>query len=181
MIDPIFGSDVLKNAALWSLERLPDDKKRLHSLFKVLWFADLKHMKKYGRTITGDRYIAMNKGPVPSALYDIIKGNCPPELRGCLTRYDKGAEKGFLRAELASDERYLSETDKEALLESIEENKNLSFDDRVNKSHGHAWKSAYASGSSTTIRPQEILDEIGADSSLREYVLEDLELRKVLA
>jgi hypothetical protein len=67
------------------------------------------------------------------------------------------------------------------LLESLNENGALSFDDRVDKSHGSAWKSAYASGRSTSIRPKEILDELGADSALREYVMEDIELRKVLA
>ena len=89
MINPIYGTDVLLNAALWVAERLPEQDRRIHKLFKILWFADLLHLKQYGRSVTGDTYIAMNYGPVPSALYDMIKGNCSPELR-VFTQYDKG-------------------------------------------------------------------------------------------
>jgi uncharacterized phage-associated protein len=46
-------------------------------LFKLLYFADKDHLVRYGRTITGDRYVAMKDGPVPSSLYDLFK-----ELRG---------------------------------------------------------------------------------------------------
>lgn len=63
---PQFGMDVLVNAALWVIERLPENERRLHKLFKVLWFADLEHLKKYGRTVTGDTYVAMEFGPVTS-------------------------------------------------------------------------------------------------------------------
>lgn len=62
-----YGTDVLLNAALWVAERLPEQDRRIHKLFKILWFADLLHLKQYGRSVTGDTYIAMNYGPVPSA------------------------------------------------------------------------------------------------------------------
>jgi uncharacterized phage-associated protein len=42
---------------------------------KVVFFADKEHMNKYGRPVFGDRYIAMDNGPVPSAIYDWFKGN----------------------------------------------------------------------------------------------------------
>ena len=44
-----------------------------HKLFKILYFAEQKHLLQYGRTITGDRYIAMKDGPVPSNIYDLLK------------------------------------------------------------------------------------------------------------
>ncbi len=50
--------------------------KYAHNLFnivKTLYFADKLHLEKYGRQITGDYYIAMNKGPVPSGAFDLIK------------------------------------------------------------------------------------------------------------
>lgn len=31
-------------------------------------------MRKYGRPVIGDIYIAMDNGPVPSRVYDIVKG-----------------------------------------------------------------------------------------------------------
>ncbi|HEY7301046.1 MAG TPA: Panacea domain-containing protein [Xanthobacteraceae bacterium] len=44
-------------------------------LSKVLFFADRDHLRAYGRPVTGDAYVAMAHGPVPSRVYDIIKGN----------------------------------------------------------------------------------------------------------
>jgi uncharacterized phage-associated protein len=42
---------------------------------KVLFFAEKKHLNRYGRPIVADTFIAMPNGPVPSTLYDFIKGN----------------------------------------------------------------------------------------------------------
>ena len=42
---------------------------------KVLFFADRDHLRAYGRPVTGDVYIAMPDGPVPSHVYDMVKGN----------------------------------------------------------------------------------------------------------
>ena len=44
-----------------------------HKVFKTLYFADKNHLSKFGRPITGDWYVAMKNGPVPSNLYDIFK------------------------------------------------------------------------------------------------------------
>src|SRR5258708_37156181 len=44
-------------------------------LAKVLFFADRDHLREYGRPVTGDRYIAMTDGPVPSRVYDLVKDN----------------------------------------------------------------------------------------------------------
>jgi len=48
--------------------------KDLYHLLKIIYFADKKHLSLYGRFISGDSYIAMNNGPVPSQSYDILKG-----------------------------------------------------------------------------------------------------------
>lgn len=42
---------------------------------KVLFFAEKRHLNEYGRPIVADTFIAMPNGPVPSTLYDFIKGN----------------------------------------------------------------------------------------------------------
>lgn len=42
---------------------------------KVLFFAEKKHLNAYGRPIVADTFVAMTNGPVPSTLYDFIKGN----------------------------------------------------------------------------------------------------------
>lgn len=42
---------------------------------KLIWLADRLHTRKYGRSITGDDYFALPKGPVPSATRDILEAN----------------------------------------------------------------------------------------------------------
>lgn len=175
---PLFGKDVLINAALWVATRLPEDQCRLHKIFKILWFADLYHLKKYGRTVTGDTYIAMNNGPVPSVLYDEMKQN--PSEGDAFRRFDRGNEKGFVVPLKDVNADYLSETDVEALTYSLDLYKDKSFDELTQMSHKHAWNSARNAGMNTSIRIDEILDEIGADSELRKYVKDDILFRQAL-
>lgn len=173
LFKPLYGKEVLVNAALWVAERLPEEQRRLHKVFKTLWFADLSHLKKYGRTITGDTYIAMKNGPVPSILYDETKDPNSEFFK----RFDKGSEKGFLSLLKKADENYLSETDKEELLSSLETYKDVEFSNLTEESHKSAWHSA---GLNNSIRINEILDEIGADAELRQYVLDYDALRRVV-
>lgn len=42
-------------------------------LAKVFFFADKEHMVDWGRPICGDRYVAMEHGPVPSGIYNLVK------------------------------------------------------------------------------------------------------------
>src|SRR5947209_299446 len=42
---------------------------------KVLFFAEKQHLNAYGRPIVADTFIAMPWGPVPSTVYDFVKGN----------------------------------------------------------------------------------------------------------
>lgn len=44
-----------------------------HSISKMFYLADKQHLQDYGRLICGDKYIAMPYGPVPSAIYDMMK------------------------------------------------------------------------------------------------------------
>ena len=40
---------------------------------KLIWLSDRLHLRKYGRTITGDTYFALKLGPVPSNTRDILE------------------------------------------------------------------------------------------------------------
>lgn len=42
---------------------------------KLIWLSDREHMRKYGRTITGDSYFAMKNGPVPSGTKDVLNAS----------------------------------------------------------------------------------------------------------
>lgn len=45
----------------------------MYSVMKMLYLADKTHLERHGRFITGDRYVAMQQGPVPSRSYNMVK------------------------------------------------------------------------------------------------------------
>lgn len=100
----------------------------IHKVCKILYFADQKHLVKWGRPITGDHYIKMNYGPVPSNIKNIIDFSSDIQRNGnilsTVVEYD-------------SDELSISEIN--CLKESIEENRKLNFNELTEKSHDKAW------------------------------------------
>ena len=124
----VFNVDKEKtlNAALLILNKL--GKADFHKVFKILYFAEQQHLKKYGQPLTGDVYQAMPYGPVPSFLYDIFKASenqSSPfsealELSKAflVTREDKIP---YVTPTREPDTDELSETNIEAILNSISE------------------------------------------------------------
>lgn len=49
-------------------------------LIKLLWAADRFSLRNFGHTVTGDRYAALNYGPVASHTYDLMKVCVPGKL-----------------------------------------------------------------------------------------------------
>jgi uncharacterized phage-associated protein len=113
-----------------------------HKLFKILYFADQKHLVRYGRPIIGDTYIAMKDGPVPSTLYDAIKSINDTHYFFELFKGKLKTRDYLILSDIEPDIEELSESDIECLLESIDENAELSFLKLRNKSHGIAWGKA---------------------------------------
>lgn len=70
-----FNEEKALSAILYITKKLMEGgiKVGLHKVFKIFYFADQKHLSRYGRPITGDHYIAMEHGPVPSRIYDMVK------------------------------------------------------------------------------------------------------------
>lgn len=80
-------------------------------LLKYVFFADLYHINKYGRPILGDKYVAMDNGPVLSKLYDMLK----------TSSQDYHIEKNIIIIPNAEpDLDYLSKSDIEALDYALE-------------------------------------------------------------
>ena len=119
-------------------------KTDLHKIFKVLYFADQKHLSQYGRPILGDYYVAMDHGPVPSYIYDILKivrgDSISDDVKGFGEYFD--VIDHYVYPKKDPDMDIFSETDLECIDESFQENKDLSFIALKNKSHDAAYKSA---------------------------------------
>ena len=105
-------------------------------IMKVLYFADKHHLGKYGRYITGDNYIAMPNGPVPSGAYDLIK-----YVRGDGFYLIAAPVEDALRVENKTqvvplrkpDDDFFSESDLECLHQAMEEVLPLSLDELMDK------------------------------------------------
>lgn len=77
---------------------------------KLIWLADRYHLRKYGRTITGDKYVAMEYGTVPSSVKDIIEGK-----RGLKSEGISMDGKNFYQATESPDLDNLSDSDQEVM------------------------------------------------------------------
>lgn len=97
----------------------------LFHIVKILYYADKLHLEAEGTQITGDYYVAMEDGPVPSGAYDLIK-----LVRGDRFSYEPKIiaahpEKALqvvgdvVKPLRAADEDCLSESDKACLDEAI--------------------------------------------------------------
>jgi len=84
---------------------------------KLVYFADRYHLRKYGRMITNDNYLAMEHGPVPSTTKDIAESN--DYLDETIKAYSQGfiepIDNLTLKAKSKLDESALSDSDLEAL------------------------------------------------------------------
>ena len=91
----------------------------IHKLkaLKLVYFADRYHLRRYGRPVIGDEYLAMEYGPVPSSTKDIA------EMSGFLGQEERNYAKAFIqpneyysyRSQKPVEELVFSQTDREAL------------------------------------------------------------------
>jgi uncharacterized phage-associated protein len=178
MTTPILDKEKTLNAALYVANKL--QRKDIHKISKILYFADRDHLNKYGRTITGDTYIAMEYGPVPSYFYDIVKAI--RENNSCFIDLEKGKELFDVTGEMVTPKKqadmdYLSESDIEELDNSLKKYSASSFNTMTKKSHSYAWKKTSANAEMSI---EDIMKETGADDDFIKYITEDIAIQKSL-
>ena len=104
------------NAMAFFAEQCPGSTKM--KIFKLMYYADKEHLLRYGRPITGDRYVRMEWGPTPSTSYDMAKGKAP--LRQMTLFQSKLAVRGNSMKGLHSpDMRVFSRSDENVLREIV--------------------------------------------------------------
>lgn len=115
-----FNPDKLVNAlAFFSRAGVPglDQMK----IAKLVFLADREHLLRYGRTITGDRYVCMEHGPVPSRTRDLVNARLAedPDVELMGEYFDVGRSHTYpeLIAKRDADLEVFSETDIEVLEE----------------------------------------------------------------
>jgi uncharacterized phage-associated protein len=154
-----------------------------YHLFKILYFAERKHLRKWGDGITSDEYVALSYGPVPSHLYDAIKKNDWRETGFSKSLYNAMEFAGedasnILIAKRNADMDWLSKSDIECLDSSIKENISLTFNQLKTKSHDIAWRSV---SQSNVIDKAMMAKADGATNDVVSYITEQELISKALA
>ena len=138
-----------KDAALTSILYVAPTVARptFHTLSKVLYFADKRHLEHYGRFISGDNYVAMKHGPVPSVTCDILKAvrNCghPAFNTALLEEFSRAIDiksDYYIVPKMEPRLEFLSESDVECLDYAISHYGNMSFEELTRASHDEAYE-----------------------------------------
>ena len=138
-----------------------------HKLAKLVYFADKEHMLDYGRPITGDRYMAMEYGPVPSFIYDLVKDSArvwTPHLQAFderITRHCEGERVRYIAPKTPFKQpRALTGSDCRYLEAAAEEYGGKNFDELTAISHRErAWAVANAQGKSAPMDIRLMVDD----------------------
>lgn len=178
IVNNTFNKEKSINALLYFASRV--ERSDFHKIFKLLYFSDRLHLAKYGTPITGDLYIAMDDGPVPSKIYDILK-----MVRG--DSYYKDSE-GFsklmavdnwmyITPKKEADLRKLSKNNLYVMNECLENYGDLSFDEIREKSHDTAWRST---AKNYVISLDDMSMEAGVHQDELDYVHENYKMQSFL-
>ena len=179
MTTPVFNLEKSLQVVLYVANNL--QRKDFHKIFKVIYFADREHLSKYGRPITGDTYIAMKDGPVPSKIDDIFKAVRGDSFFALNENIHKFAELFsvhdwyFIIPKQKANLDYLSQSDIEELDNSINKYGSMSWDEIREKSHDFAWR---VTPDNTQISLDNIMRETGEEENYIAYIGEHIALQK---
>jgi uncharacterized phage-associated protein len=163
-----------------------------YKLCKLIFLADKYHLVQFGRTITGDRFCALEHGPIPSHILDllnrIISDPADPQVAE-LSKFvtlDRTFRYPRFHSTQADFDEALSPSDQNALLAIAIEYGSKNFDELKALTHETvAYKKAWeqkGSGSAPEMKFEDFFeqDEDAIEGALEE-MLENQGLREVFA
>jgi hypothetical protein len=147
---------------------------------KVFFYADLDHLRRYGRPVLGDRYVAMDDGPVPSFTLSVVKHQMPFAGADWVQEFDRRIRvddsDGYARLIAYTDvnKGLFSRTDFECLDRAIETYADMPFKRLWKRVHEEpAYKAAYREGTSTLIPVESLIPpEVPGRESIIEHLQE---------
>lgn len=105
-----------------------------YDVVKTLFLADRSHLNDFGRLVSGDKYVAMVHGPVPSTAYDLLKPEAQVQRAYGIDKLPWSADRGrnpktyeFFSADVHVANEILSPSDKEAIVSAASVIRSLSF------------------------------------------------------
>ena len=171
----LFKQEIAIQAILYILQKM-GGMCDIHRCHKILYFADNEHLSKYGRSITGDAYVRMDFGPVPTCIYDLFKavrGDSffASQVDDVRKNYFHFVNNKDIMATGTPDMSYLSESDVEVLDKYIAQLKDMDFNAVSDASHGYAWMNTAQNG---VISVRDRLTELGDTDEYIKYIEEQL-------
>ena len=177
----------IKAVLLYILQNSERDRHNVYSVVKTAYYAQQLHFVKWALPLYKDRIAALQFGPVPSTIYDILK-----MARGdkkVLTYYGNSPLKSVADAIGFQDEVFyekeeadydiLSKSNIECLDEAIAKVASMDFDEIVTDTHGVEWTRVWNS-KNRFMDDIMIAKEGGADESIISYLQEALDLEEML-
>lgn len=148
-----------------------------YHIFKILYFAEAKHIAKWGVRMLNDDICALKYGPVPSKLYDAVKSRneLSDRLWQGIERADEDASNVLMPKEAVNMD-YISEAEREALDAAIAENAQLSFSELLKKSHDAAWREAFNNKQGERIISPMAMAQVFGESWAVESIKEQMKL-----
>ena len=191
----LFNERKFVNALLYFAKHTNPDQLGSTKLNKLLYHADFLHFKRYGRPITGDRYVKMPYGPVPSTAYAVVTDASKKGLAGEMgktildgkirIRTVKVADKSQSRIEalIDPDLSVFSDSELEVLAEVAKQYKNRSAT-RLSKD-SHSPDAPWSKTQDFQTIEYELSLDASKDSLSKEYIAEWKqeadELREILS
>lgn len=178
----LFKQDIAIQAILYILKKMGGTCD-IHKCHKILYFADNEHLSRYGRSITGDAYVRMDFGPVPTCIYDLFKAvrgdsyfaSQVNDVRKDCFHFVNNKD---IEAVAEPDMSYLSESDVEMLNKYIEQFKDKDFITVTDASHGYAWSHTAQNG---VISVRDRLTEMGDSEEYINYIEEQMRAEEAVA
>lgn len=123
-------------------------------LFKLLNFSDFEHFRQTGRTIFGQKYYALPKGPVPTDLLNEMKRGGGQDLKAAIDlteiKDDITGElkRRDLKPRIAFDKKWFTPRELKVIARIAEFFRDLKADDMSEFSHKNKkpWASVYQNG-----------------------------------
>jgi uncharacterized phage-associated protein len=174
----VFNKEKSLNVILYIVQNLK--RRDIHKIFKILYFSDREYLFRYGQPITGDSYIAMEAGPVPSKIYDIfkiIRGDSYMQDVEGLKDYFSVSDWMYIVPNQAANINKIAPNERAVIDECLQQYASLSYDEIKEKSHDIAWRST---ARDFLISIEDIAREAGIQDDELPYIREGMQLNNTI-
>ena len=166
-----FDKETAISALLYIAQRVKEPS--YHPVVKVMYFADLCHLERYGRMIFGGDYRAYEYGPVPHEVYGMLMA-AERKPNGISTeapfQIKKRGRQKIIYALADPNRDLLSESELECLDEAIADWGNEDFGVRTEASHGPVWQKAWDTKHNSPMPLEDIVMTLSGGAQLLEHL-----------